>query len=81
MSNDLQLGDYADGYKFRLQCKACRYGWYEEPIDLIQHSAIHARMYLGEVEQALSCRACRKTTVKITPMIIKPTHHFVGGMG
>ncbi|WP_262694277.1 hypothetical protein [Kordiimonas aquimaris] len=81
MSYALQLGDYTEGYRFRLQCKACNYGWYTEPADLLQHTDTHARMYLDETEHMLVCLACKKHKVIITPLIIKPKHHFVGGLG
>lgn len=81
MSTELQLIDYSDGYRFRLNCKRCNNGWYEEPAALIEHPMLHARMYLEELEQTLTCRACHARAVKVTPIILKPTHHFVGGLG
>jgi len=78
---DLQLADYSDGYRFRLQCQQCGNGWHKDPADLLQYSILHTRMYLVEIEQILPCRSCHETAVRITPIIIKPTHHFVGGLG
>lgn len=81
MSMDLQLADYTDGYRFRLNCRHCGNGWYEEPANLVVHPLLHSRMYLVEIEQALVCRGCRSSKIKVTPIILKPTHHFVGGLG
>ena len=78
--SELQLQDYEDGYRFRIKCRACGYGWYEEPSELLVRSNTHRRMYLEEVETRLVCRACHRANTAITPLIITATHHFVGGM-
>lgn len=78
--SDLQLQDYMDGYRFQVKCTACGYEWYQEPQDLRELPHSHDRMYIAEFEQVLVCRSCHKTRAKITPIIIMPTHHFVGGM-
>ena len=78
--SDLQLQDYQDGYRFRVKCRSCGYGWYEEPVELLARSDTHSRMYLEEVEKLLTCRACRQTGTVITPLILSATHHFVGGL-
>ncbi len=83
MSSDtyeLQLRDYEEGYRFRLACKGCGYGWYLEPKDVLAQDCMHTNMYLEEVAAALNCRHCRANHIEITPLLIKPQHHFVGGM-
>lgn len=81
MTLELQLADYFNGYRFRLQCRQCGNGWHKDPSDLLHYPMLHTRMYLNEIEQVLPCRACHKMAVRITPLIIKPAHHFVGGLG
>ena len=78
--SELQLLDYADGYRFRMKCKACGYGWYAEPKELLEHAQTHDRMYLDEVAKLLRCRACYRYHALITPIIVTPVHHFVGGL-
>lgn len=77
---ELQLEDYSEGYRFRLKCNVCGYGWYENPADLLGHPETHSRMYLGEVASLLICRNCKQSNSSITPIIKLPIHHFVGGM-
>lgn len=76
----LQLIDYKDGYRFRVKCSGCGYGWYAEPKELLEHFETHERMYLDEVAKVLWCKSCYTSQAIITPIIIMPTHHFVGGM-
>ena len=78
--SELQLQDYAEGYRFRVKCRSCGYGWYEDPSDFLGRPDTHSRMYLEEVETLLNCRACRRTGGIITPLILTATHHFVGGL-
>lgn len=78
--SELQLQDYRDGYRFRIRCRSCGYGWYEKPTDLLARPDTHSRMYLEEVEKLLECRACHHAGTLITPLILTATHHFVGGL-
>ncbi|WCL54419.1 hypothetical protein [Gimibacter soli] len=80
MTKDLQLRDYEEGYRFRVLCRTCRYGWNEEPAGLLTRKGLRKTLYLEELEAKLCCPRCRRTSTKITPIIIKPQHHFVGGM-
>ncbi|GHF24902.1 hypothetical protein GCM10017044_19580 [Kordiimonas sediminis] len=77
---DLQLYDYSEGYEFRFKCGRCGYIWCDHPATLLQHTDMHDRMYLEEVEKRLVCRNCKTRHVQITPMIRRVTHGFVGGL-
>lgn len=78
--SELQLYDYQNGYRFRIKCHACGYGWYEMPGDLLSMPAAHDRMYLDEVARLLVCKSCRASSAEVMPIIIMDTHHFVGGL-
>ena len=80
MTCDLQLRDYAEGYRFQVTCKACAFEWYENPHDVLLMPATHDNMYLDEVGAVLRCINCKQHSSKITPLLIRRTHHFVGGM-
>lgn len=82
MNNDLQLIDYYDGYIFRFICGVSRCGhqWADLPEKLMECPSIHKNMYLPEVEEHITCPRCRQAKVKITVILQKPHHHFVGGM-
>lgn len=80
----LQLRDYAEGYRFQVKCKVCGYGWYLKPADLLNNCAHnddwHANLYLDEVESMIPCPRCKKQRTKISPLPIRKQHHFIGGM-
>ena len=78
--NDLQLQDYEDGYMFGLRCRHCGHTWQAEPKILLADDAMHARMYLDEVERLLRCRRCGSDRIMLSPKLITRTHHFVGGL-
>lgn len=80
MTHDLQIQDYTDGYRFRVKCLHCGYGWYRDPEELLCLKGVHRRMYLDEVGRLVRCPDCRKSGVSILPMLILPQHHFVGGL-
>ena len=78
--SELQLVDYKDGYRFRMKCGSCGYGWYADPAELLKHIQTHDRMYLDEVAKVLRCRSCYSYRARITPIIVTSVHHFVGGL-
>ena len=80
MSFELQLQDYADGYRFRIRCLHCGYGRYLDPKEILSRPDVHSRMYLEEVGGLIRCPDCRKTGASILPLLILPQHHFVGGL-
>ncbi len=86
MGNDLQLGDYTDGYRFACRCRVCGFTWYEQPTELLRHGGIHSHMYLNEVAEALSCRRTRdhpdksQQNIALTPIRDRKDHHFIGGL-
>jgi len=80
VSNDLQLCDYAEGYRFQMKCGSCGFEWYETPAEILASPLTHSRMYLDEVAATLKCINCKQYKAKITPLLVRSTHHFVGGM-
>lgn len=86
MARNLQLADYADGYRFACTCRICNFTWYEQPRELLTAPGMHARMYLDEVVRVLRCRRLRdhpdksRQSVEIIPIRDRQTHHFIGGL-
>ncbi len=80
MTCDLQLRDYEEGYRFQVLCSHCGFQWYENPHDVLLMPTTHSNMYLDEVGAVLRCINCKQHNSKITPLLIRRTHHFVGGM-
>lgn len=80
MTLELQLEDYLEGWQLRVKCEHCGHGCYETPEDLLARPDTHARMYLDEVEKLLVCKECKQRKAKITPLLQRPQHHFVGGL-
>jgi len=80
VSMDLQLRDYSEGYRFRVQCRGCGYSWYQVPSELLSHGMMHQNMGLDEVSQCLPCKQCKQARTVITPIIEAKSHHFSGGI-
>ena len=79
-SFDLQLRDYSEGYRFYVICKHCSFEWHEWPDALLADETRHQGMYLDDVAKTLTCQNCKGHSTKITPLLVRSTHHFVGGL-
>lgn len=78
--NELQLIDYEVGYRFRVTCKSCKYGWYEVLKELIALPATHDHMYLDEVSALLVCRECKTRNSVISPLLNTKKSYFIGDL-